>query len=483
MAETPRTIITTKTLLYASVILISALSPFFLITEFYYVPFLLIAAVCFAGLIFYSPMLGLYIYTVFLLIRPQEWLGVLSAIPVPMERPIAILLLISVLLHKHVRHSVKLNWTSIDKTLIIYMAMIAFTVVFSINVDESWVEYQDALKLALLHFIVGAVIEDRKQLRWYLIWIIALTIFYSTYSVYGYYTGHRQYRMGIWRALGPDSSYGAPNSLAATLISSLPFLYYFYSKELRAIYRWVLLGGMAIMLWNLILTGSRTGMGATLVFFILVMWQSKHRARNFIVSSVLLTCIWFIMPQQYQERFVSTKELTPVEDHTGASASASSRIVGMKIGFRMLATRPLTGYGLGNFGWVAGTYFDPTWWIPAHSLIGQLCGEVGLVGIIGFITWIALLAYHLARLRRKYESLDDPFMSNLALSLKTQLIILLVLGLGGHNLFRYSWFVISALTACLLKIERSEKADLVKETADDQPVSFEPSPGSTQSSL
>jgi probable O-glycosylation ligase (exosortase A-associated) len=483
MAEAQRTVITSKTLIYAAVVVASIISPFFLITNFYYVPFIAIAAIGFAGLIFYSPMLGLYIYTAFLLIRPQEWLGVLSAIPVPMERPIAILLLISVLLHKHVRHSIKLNWNSIDKTLIVYMAMIAFTVVFSINVDKSWVQYQDALKLALLHFIVGAVIEDRKQLRWYLVWIIALTIFYSTYSVYGYYTGHRQYRMGIWRALGPDTSYGAPNSLAATLICSLPFLYYFYGKELRALYRWALVGGMAIMLWNLILTGSRTGMAATLVFFFLLMWQSKHKTRNFIVSSVLLVCIWFIMPQQYQERFLSTNELTPVEDHTGASASAASRIVGMKLGLKMLATRPLTGYGLGNFGYVAGTYFDPTWWIPAHSLIGQLCGEVGLIGIVGFLGWLGLMFYHLARLRRKYESRGDLLVSKLALSLKTQLLILLVLGLGGHNLFRYSWFVISALTVCLLKIERNDAAEGHIQQRVDEAISLDRTSGSIPTSV
>jgi hypothetical protein len=64
-------------------------------------------------------------------------------------------------------------------------------------------------------------------------------------------------------------------------------------------------------------------------------------------------------------------------------------------------------------------------------------------------------------------------VSSLALSLRTQLIILLVLGLGGHNLFRYSWFVISALTACLLKIERNDVPGAEFQGTADEAISLD----------
>jgi O-antigen ligase len=309
---------------------------------------------------------------------------------------------------------------------------------------------------------MAAVIQNKAELKLYVLYVIGLTAFYSLWSVKGYYTGMRQWRMGIWRAVGPDSSYGGPNSLGMTLVSTFPLIYYHVRKELPRYIVFLLYASMGLLLWNIILTGSRTAMMGMLFFFALLMWQSQHRFRNLLVSALVLTSIWMIMPQQYRDRFESTTEVSADEDTgTGAAESASARIEGVEIGLKMVADRPLFGYGINNWGFASGSFYNPHWWGGAHTLIGQILGEIGLVGTISFIVWLWALFRTISRIRKYYRHRDDQFMSNLALALKSMLVLLLLLGLGGHNLFRYSWFLISAITVAQLKVmEQDEKLEL-----------------------
>jgi probable O-glycosylation ligase (exosortase A-associated) len=458
MARETRTLITSKTVTYAFVGLLCATLPLFLLTDLYFVPFAVVFAAVFVALVFYSPFVGLLIYSVIYLLRPQEWLSALQAVPMPLERPLALLLLTSVLLRNILKRDLSFRLTRVDSTLLLYISVVLLSVIFAIRVDQSWLEWQDLAKLAILNFVIAAVIRDKEELKLYVLYVVGLTAFYSFWSVKGYYTGMRQYRMGIWRAVGPDTSYGGPNSLGMTLVSTFPLVYYHVRKELPRYIIFGLYAALAIMLWNIILTGSRTAMAGMLFFFVLLVWQSRHRFRNLILSAMALICIWVIMPEQYRERFESTAEVSADEDTgTGAAESASARIDGVKIGFRMVMDRPLFGYGIGNWGFAAGNFYRPGWWAGAHTLIGQILGEIGFVGTAAFILWLWSLFSTISRIQRFYRSRQDEFMSNLALALKSMLILLLVLGLGGHNLFRYSWFLISALTVAQLKIMEQEE--------------------------
>lgn len=457
MARDTQILISGKTVFYIIVGFICLASPWLLLTDFYYIPFALVLGLAFMALVFYSPFIGLLIYTFFFLIRPQEWVGILQAVPMPMERPLALLLLVSVLIRAILQGRVKFKLYPVDTGLLILIGTVLAGVIFAIRVDESWQEFQDIAKLAILHFLVAAVIQDRRELKWFLLYVIALTAFYSFWSVWGYYNGVRQWRMGIDRAVGPDTSYGAPNSLAMTLVSTIPLVYYYLTRQTPSWLRLWIYGVLALMMWNVILTGSRTGMAGLLFFFFLLMWQSKYKLRMMLVSAVALVCIWFVMPEQYRQRFESTTEVTPTEDdRTGAAMSASARIEGIKIGLQMLADRPLLGFGVGNWGYTSGTYYRPGWWGNAHTIIGQIFGEIGLLGLIAFLIWLYTLFTAMARLRRFYLTRNDQFMANTALALRAMLVLLLVLGLGGHNMFRYSWFLISALVAAMLKVQRQE---------------------------
>jgi len=276
------------------------------------------------------------------------------------------------------------------------------------------------------------------------------TAFHATTAVINYYNGIREIEMGIERAFAMDTSYGDPNSLAATIVYTLPLIYYYFQKKAPN-YVKILLAIIALVsLWCIVLTGSRTGMAGVLVFLMLVLWERKHKLRNFILIVSSVAVIWAIMPAQYQQRFESITNLNTEDDVTGAATSAESRLVFLGYAFNMFLDKPLFGYGLGNFSIAMGMLYHSAW-LQAHTLPGQLISEMGLAGTLTFGMWIIFLFSNIRKLRRYFLLSGNTFMLNMTIAMKTHLWLMFFMGLGGHNLYRYNWFIISAVLVLLLK--------------------------------
>ena len=124
------------------------------------------------------------------------------------------------------------------------------------------------------------------------------------------------------------------------------------------------------------------------------------------------------------------------------------RLEGMEAGFKMFLIRPLTGVGIGAFG--RAHYIIDGIGSAAHSLIGQLVGELGLVGVVAFIWFIVVKVKNLKGTLAVYHDHNWPsdFLSVTTKAMQTALIILLIQGFSGHNLFRYNWYIF----ACFLSI-------------------------------
>src|SRR5512140_27917 len=123
MARDTHILISGKTVFYIVVAFLCLTLPIFLLTKLYFVPFALILGVGAMALVFYSPFLGLLAYTIFFLLRPQEWIGILQRVPMPMERPMALLLLASVLVRSILTGRDKFRLRSVDVTTLVYLGV------------------------------------------------------------------------------------------------------------------------------------------------------------------------------------------------------------------------------------------------------------------------------------------------------------------------------------------------------------------------
>ena len=402
------------------------------------------------------PYFGLLVYSVFFLIRPQEFVGILMEVPFPVERSFALLLLTIMIANLIIRDRSKVKITNVDYGLIVFVAITLLTVPFSIWVGNAWTAWMKLFRLFVVYVLITQIVGTKSQLKFFVLFIILSSAFHASAAVINYHRGIFDYRMGIQRAVGLDESYGAPNSLAATMVYTLPLVYYTFNKYRSLLLRLLLIGLTGVMFWCIIVTGSRTGMAGVLFLSILIIWRSRHRVVSLAAVFALVILAWSVMPDQYRERFKSTADL---ESNTGAAQSARGRVIGLINGLLMVTDRPLLGYGIGNFGIATGMVYDEGWH-QAHNLYGQMLGEIGMLGTLAFIIWIYYLFRNLRFLSTVYTAgpKPDKYMAGLTLAMKLQLYCLFFMGLGGHNLYRFNWFVISALTVVMLKIYSRESS-------------------------
>jgi putative inorganic carbon (HCO3(-)) transporter len=426
------------------VLALSLSIPLILLTELYYIPFIIMGIIMGGVLMLRYPFIGLLVYSSYFFIRPQEFIPGLAAIP--FEKPMAFLLL-ALALYKARResgHILKVN--NLDKSLVLFVGAALMSLITSIWISHSYEIWYKLFRLLIFYFLITRLISTKRQLKVLLMVIILSGAFHAAASTINYYNGIRDYSMGIYRAVGLDTEYGQPNSLAATLVYTLPFIYYYFTRETSRFSKILLISITPVILWCIILSGSRTGMMGVIFFVLLIVLESRHKFVLLGAGAIILLSTWAVMPDQYKGRFIST---TDFSSQTGAAQSARGRIHGLTRGIEMLTDRPILGYGIGNFG-TADAIVYKTSWLQAHNLYGQIMSELGMVGTIAFIIWMYYL-FKTSKIAQRYFKEKDRFLYKTAILVRVQTLCLFFMGLGGHNMYRYNWFIASAAATLLLK--------------------------------
>lgn len=444
-----RTYLSQKTLLFIGLVLVSALLGASLLTTYGGVAFALVFGVVWLYLTFTRPMVGLIGYSIFILVRPHEIIG--WSLPIPIEKIIAAPLIIGVALKLIRQYGPRIKFNAVDRSVVVFVMVALFSVFTSVWLGGAWERWMKIARLLIIFIFIAKIVDNPKHFKTFVIFVILTTIFHATGSIIQYYRGHAEFEMGIMRATGMDLSYGDPNSLAATIIYTLPLIYFYIKSSNRVSTRLFLMASSLVCIWCIVLTGSRTGMMAICFIALLVVLQQKNRVRNIVIGAVLLAMVFAVMPGQYRSRLYST---TDFSSRSGASQSAMGRVTGLVNGVRMMIDRPLLGVGVGQFALANGNIYGGGY-MASHNLAGQVFGEMGMIGTIAFVMWLIALFKGLNRLQRRYDedsdgSSSDRFMLNIVFALKMHIYCLLFMGIGGHNLYRYNWFIISGLVSAAL---------------------------------
>ncbi len=150
------------------------------------------------------------------------------------------------------------------------------------------------------------------------------------------------------------------------------------------------------------------------------------------------------MPDDIQGRFITI--WSPETGPANAQESAQGRIDGLLDGVALFQLFPLTGVGIGNF--IANRVNllnGPP--LQAHNLLGQILGETGMIGMIGFSVVVIAAFVGCTQIRFKNSDQGSIFyvFDQLSLACRDALLLLLVLGLFGHNLLRFNWYLITII--------------------------------------
>jgi O-antigen ligase len=306
---------------------------------------------------------------------------------------------------------------------------------------------QDWFKILLFFVLVLSSIYDEREFRVLIVAFVVIMGLYELHSLREYLSGRGVFRMGTWRMVGVDGNLGDPNGFAASVNFGIPMLLPVLALA-RSKWQYVALGGaVALACLCILLTGSRTGFAGILVLAAAGGLCTKYRWSLVVFALVAAPLIWFSLSEKLHDRYMTL--INPSVGPANAQESADSRKVFFLMAVDIWKENPAFGVGPGCFSIASGTRMQ------AHTLYGQTISELGTVGVIALIAVIACYIANFVEGRRVYRVLPRDqtaaFYYYVVLATAITLLQLLFFGLGGHNLFRFTWLWYGAFAALALR--------------------------------
>ena len=389
------------------------------------------------------------IYIFLFIERPWESIRYLQGLPI--ERIYAIIMIIVAFMCDRFKiiSSPTNKWVYGLLLLHFFLAPFAFNT--GAAVDQG-IEYA---KMVVLYVLMLSVVDDEESLNVVVMAFVFSMMIYVMHSLWEYHNGRMFWRMGISRMIGVDSTYNDPNSFGASVVLSLPFVYTLFRYEMRSWLRKSYCGYFVLAVLCVVLTGSRSASIA--LVFLLILWSmmQKGKKKLYILALVFLSLsvVWFNMPAEKKVRIRSIwdENAGPANAHE----STEGRIYGFEAGWKMFKHAPFTGVGAGgkNFIGYRMAYLNG---IPeqAHNLFGEVLGEFGVGGILLFIGLVVLIVRCCLNARSLLFQMGnvEVFSYSLAGAIIVSVVLLLLLGLAGHNFYRPMWLWLAAWAGSLMRL-------------------------------
>lgn len=409
------------------------------------------------------PFAAVLAYTLVAVMRPEE-MG-LAPIPLHLERIVAVVCIASLVLpHIARRTRIQWRWQSLDRSLIFLGIAACASVPLSVSRPWALGGCYEIAKLVFLYGIIRYTAITMPRMRAVVFWAILSTAFFSAAmaliarNLGDVYVGE----YGVVRALGPTSSTGDPNSLANTLVLTVPFAILLAGTARSAPKKALYAALAAFLIYVTAFTGARGAAISLVIVVVLAAMHLRYRALAIGVIAIIAGLVWFTMPQDLQARYLTMQTYS-------SEYTYQSRVRNLQFGLEMLLDRPLFGYGITCYRIARVEEYDGRW-IDAHNLVAQVSGETGLLGLAAFGYFLVMSFLSVRRARRALAGIDlqaDPaslWLFRLCAALEIMLIGLLVQGLGSHNMLRWHFYLGAALAAnCLFlaraAAERRQQAD------------------------
>jgi len=300
--------------------------------------------------------------------------------------------------------------------------------------EETYLTVDRYVKMLVFYVLLVTVVHDERSLRRVTLAFLVVMAGYMLHSLWEYHNGRHEYRMSIVRMVGVDLALGDPNSFGNSIVYSLPFIMPFWLCNPSRTMRAFLVGYVALAAGCIVLTGSRSSFLGLVLFALLTIWLSRRRVTWLALGCLTAPLLWAVVPAEYQTRFETI--LYPEVGPANAQTSAQGRIEGLYTGFRLWDEYPATGCGPG--AWIPASHSK----LESHNMLGQLVGEMGTLGVLTFASVLLCLWVNLRSVRKAYQrhpEWGDDFPRLLSRCLGMAVVLLLLLGMFGHNLYRFSW--------------------------------------------
>jgi putative inorganic carbon (HCO3(-)) transporter len=253
----------------------------------------------------------------------------------------------------------------------------------------------DWIKTALFFVFVVSVVRTEKQLKWIMTVFLGCQAFRILEPLYlhittGYwgdiaYSNVGGTMSGLDRLSGAPFDVVNPNQLAWVIVTIIPFFFYLFWQG-SIVEKVISLIAIPPFIYCMILTGSRSGLLSLAAVIAGIVYFSKRRMRNFLLTIVIIFPVSIYVFGHISSGFQTRYESLVESDVAGAD-TASGRINASIRQLSSLSNNPLFGNGL-------GTSRETNWNVlggssqVSHNLYIEILQETGIIGFTIFVLFV-----------------------------------------------------------------------------------------------
>lgn len=326
--------------------------------------------------------------------------------------------------------------------------------------------FSDWIKAAIFYFFTAQTLTTERRLRTFILIFMGCQLFRVAEPVYlhifhGYWGLHTnmagQYML---RLSGAPLDVINSNGLAEVIATVFLFLHYSASGG-RFRYKALYICSLPMLVYALVLTGSRSGMIAMGIGVAGIIFFSKRKVLGILFVAITATAIFVHLPSLLQDRYLST-----VADNVPGSVTARGRIEGWKTAFFIGLERPIFGHGIGTS---PEAEFHATGFArPSHNLYTQVFIDLGLLGLIIWLAYLTSVTKNFVKARRKIVELTGraSYLARLAIAMQVWVVMMLIFSLASYGLVSYEWYLFGGLSVVLSRLAdrvRNEEGEVSRQ--------------------
>jgi O-antigen ligase len=367
--------------------------------------------------------------------------------------------ILAVIFFDVVSGKIRLNENKVNYAAIIFFAICAVSVLFAYVKSRALAEYISLLKFFSIYLMIISCIGIEKRLKiFFYIYLSMISLLFVEPFLLSLNGEGFRFNNHMMRLYGVTGFFAHPNQLGGITSANLPFFYYMFLFNKNMTLKIVLLLLIAIAIYVVMLTQSRTAFVGVIVFAFFVWWSSKHKMFFVLVLLILSAIGWQVAPEETKGRFSTLGKMIEVAgSEEGAYAgnkelgSLGSRMLLLKRSLIVFSEKPFIGVGIGCYASVSGQRWNS--WFPTHNLYTQALSEIGLIGTLSFGYVLFCIIKNITKAIKIMEKNEDrQFVFYLVSSLYMFLLIRLIIGFFGHDLYRNWWWVAAGFSVVSLRI-------------------------------
>ena len=308
------------------------------------------------------------------------------------------------------------------------------------------------VKAVVFFFFTVRLVTTERRLRWLLLVFVACQSFRVLEPLYlhvttGYWGDSASMEGGqefMDRLAGAPGDIINPNGLAFVILTVICFAHYLWTS--RWLGRIVYAVLVPLLLYALVLTGSRSGVLTLGIVFVAVWLKSRRRA---LLAIAAIAAIAWAVPRLSSD--LSDRYRSIFDTATKNSATAQGRIEGVKANLQVVLRRPLFGHGLGTSREANGN-FGATDQL-AHNLYAEVAQELGFLGLGVFLVFLWSVGRDLWTHQRHWRVAPGaPTVARVGDAVQVFMVMNLVFSFASYGLTRYEWYLLAGLTDVLTRL-------------------------------